>query len=169
MEFNLVDDSSINAWAMPGGKVVVYKGILPVAENETGLAVVMGHEIAHVIANHGNERMSQALLTQMGGNALGAALAQVSVQVEGVEPVGVAPVGVELVWVEQGWVEPVGAAQGVEAPIPGYTFLGAQSLKAPVAEGTVEKVAEEATERAHRRQRQLMAPSSQIPTRSLNQ
>ena len=77
-EFNLVDDSSVNAWAMPGGKVVVYTGILPVAENETGLAVVMGHEIAHVIANHGNERMSQALLTQMGGNALGAALAQQS-------------------------------------------------------------------------------------------
>jgi predicted Zn-dependent protease len=78
-EFNLVKNSEANAWAMPGGKVVVYTGILPIAKNENGLAgglaVVMGHEIAHAIANHGNERMSQALLTQMGGVALSAALA----------------------------------------------------------------------------------------------
>ena len=55
-EFNLVDDPAVNAWCMPGGKVVVYSGLLPVAKNEDGLAVVMGHEIAHAIANHGNER-----------------------------------------------------------------------------------------------------------------
>ena len=73
-EFNLIKDESANAWAMPGGKVAVYTGILPVTENETGLAVVMGHEVAHVIAQHGSERMSQALLTQLGGAALGAAL-----------------------------------------------------------------------------------------------
>lgn len=75
-EFNLVEDPAVNAWAMPGGKVVVYSGLLPVARNETGLAVVMGHEIAHAVANHGDERMSQGLLTEMGGLALSAALAQ---------------------------------------------------------------------------------------------
>ena len=75
-EFNLVDDKEVNAWCMPGGKVVVYNGILPVAQNETGLAVVMGHEIAHAVANHGNERMSQAMLVEMGGVGLSAALSQ---------------------------------------------------------------------------------------------
>lgn len=73
-EFNLVEDSLVNAWCMPGGKVVVYTGILPVTQDETGLAVVVGHEIAHAVANHGNERMSQGLLVQMGGMALSAAL-----------------------------------------------------------------------------------------------
>jgi predicted Zn-dependent protease len=73
-EFNLVESEEVNAWCMPGGKVVVYSGILPVTQNEAGLAVVMGHEIAHAIAEHGNERMSQQLLAQMGGMALATAL-----------------------------------------------------------------------------------------------
>ncbi len=73
-EFNLVADPSLNAWCMPGGKVVVYTGILPVCQDENGLAVVMGHEIAHAVARHGNERMSQALLVQMGGMALSVAI-----------------------------------------------------------------------------------------------
>ena len=69
-EFNLVEDEQVNAWCMPGGKVVVYTGILPVTKDETGLAVVMGHEIAHAIAEHGNERMSQQLLQQAGAVGL---------------------------------------------------------------------------------------------------
>jgi predicted Zn-dependent protease len=73
-EFKLVEDKAVNAWAMPGGKVVVYTGLLPVAQNEAGLAAVMGHEIAHVFADHGAERMSQQLLVQMGGIALSEAL-----------------------------------------------------------------------------------------------
>jgi predicted Zn-dependent protease len=73
-EFNLVKDKQVNAFCMPGGKVVVFKGILPITENEFGLATVMGHEIGHAIARHGNERMSQGLVTQLGGAALGAAL-----------------------------------------------------------------------------------------------
>jgi predicted Zn-dependent protease len=73
-EFNLVESKDVNAWCMPGGKVVVYTGIIPVVQNEPGLAVVMGHEIAHAIAEHGNERMSQGLLAQAGGMALDAAL-----------------------------------------------------------------------------------------------
>jgi predicted Zn-dependent protease len=75
-DFNLIeDDKMVNAWAMPGGKVAVYTGILPYTQDETGLAVVMGHEVAHAIADHGNERMSQALLANMGGMALSVALA----------------------------------------------------------------------------------------------
>jgi predicted Zn-dependent protease len=74
-EFNVIkDDDTVNAWAMPGGKVAVYTGLLPVAQNDEGLATVMGHEIAHVLAGHGNERMSQGLLTQLGGAALSVAV-----------------------------------------------------------------------------------------------
>jgi len=73
-EFNLVDSDVPNAWCMPGGKVVVYTGILPYTKDENGLAVVMGHEIAHAVARHGNERMSHAMLVQMGGMALSTAI-----------------------------------------------------------------------------------------------
>ncbi len=73
-EFNLVASDQVNAWAMPGGKVVFYEGILPICENETGIAVVMGHEVAHAVAEHGNERMSQGLLTQGGLLVLAKAL-----------------------------------------------------------------------------------------------
>ena len=75
-EFNLVDSKEANAWCMPGGKVVVYSGILPLTSNEVGLAVVMGHEIAHAVADHGDERMSQGLLAELGGAALSQALSQ---------------------------------------------------------------------------------------------
>ncbi len=70
-EFNLVDNKEVNAWCMPGGKVVVYTGLLPVAQNEAALAIVLGHEITHAVAHHGQERMSQAMIAQglqMGGN-----------------------------------------------------------------------------------------------------
>ena len=73
-EFNLVESDEANAWAMPGGKVVFYTGILPVCQDEEGIAVVMGHEVAHAVAQHGSERMSQGLMTQLGGAALGVAL-----------------------------------------------------------------------------------------------
>ncbi|NHZ85711.1 MAG: M48 family metalloprotease [Planctomycetia bacterium] len=73
-EFNLVESNEVNAWCMPGGKVVFYTGILPLTKDENGLAVVMGHEIAHAIAEHGNERMSQGLMAQLGGVALAIAV-----------------------------------------------------------------------------------------------
>ncbi|HSW53509.1 MAG TPA: M48 family metallopeptidase [Ignavibacteriaceae bacterium] len=73
-EFNLIESPEANAWCMPGGKVVVYSGILPITQNQTGLAVVMGHEIAHAIAQHGGERMSQGLMQQLGGVALSVAI-----------------------------------------------------------------------------------------------
>jgi len=75
-EFNLIEDANVNAWCMSGGKVVVYTGLLPITQTETGLATVMGHEIAHAVARHGSERMSDQMLLQLGGTALSAALAQ---------------------------------------------------------------------------------------------
>ena len=75
-EFNTVESKDANAWCMPGGKVVVYTGLLPITQTETALAIVVGHEIAHAIATHGNERMSQAMVQQLGGAALEVALAQ---------------------------------------------------------------------------------------------
>lgn len=75
-QFNLIENKEANAWCMPGGKVVVYSGILPITRTETGLAVILGHEIAHAVAEHGRERMSQQLIAQFGGMALAQALAQ---------------------------------------------------------------------------------------------
>jgi predicted Zn-dependent protease len=76
-EFNLIDDpKTVNAWCMPGGKVAFYTGIMPICKDEAGVAVVMGHEVAHAIANHGRERMSQGLIANMGLSTLGAALGQ---------------------------------------------------------------------------------------------
>jgi predicted Zn-dependent protease len=73
-EFNLVENKVLNAWCMPGGKVVFYTGIMPLTQNDAGIAVVMGHEIAHAVARHGNERMSQQMLIQFGGIALSEAI-----------------------------------------------------------------------------------------------
>jgi predicted Zn-dependent protease len=63
-EFNLVENKEVNAWCMPGGKVVCYTGLLPITLNETALAIVLGHEITHAVAGHGRERMSEQLLAQ---------------------------------------------------------------------------------------------------------
>jgi predicted Zn-dependent protease len=94
-EFNLVEDSLVNAWAMPGGKVVVYTGILPITQDETGLAVVLGHEVAHAIAEHGNERMSQQLLQQAGAVGLMVAMKDEPVQTQALW-LGVYGVGTQL-------------------------------------------------------------------------
>ncbi|WP_297766370.1 M48 family metallopeptidase, partial [uncultured Muriicola sp.] len=65
-EYNLVQDETVNAWCMPGGKIVFYTGILPICQNETGIAVVMGHEVAHALADHGAQRMSAGMAQQLG-------------------------------------------------------------------------------------------------------
>lgn len=72
-EYKLVDSPDVNAWCMPGGKIVVYTGILPITQDEAGLATVMGHEVSHALANHGAQRMSAAQLQQLG--AVGVAVA----------------------------------------------------------------------------------------------
>lgn len=73
-EFNLLENNQLNAWCMPGGKVAVYSGILPVTKTDKGLAVVLGHEISHALAGHGNERISQAMIAQYGGAILGSTI-----------------------------------------------------------------------------------------------
>ena len=65
-EYNLVDSKEVNAWCMPGGKIVFYTGILPICKDDAGIAAVMGHEVAHALANHGQQRMSAGLLQQLG-------------------------------------------------------------------------------------------------------
>jgi len=73
-EFNVVANDAVNAWAMPGGKIMFYTGIFPITQNDEGIAVVMAHEIAHAVARHGNERMSQQLLLAVGAAGIDAAL-----------------------------------------------------------------------------------------------
>lgn len=73
-EYNLVKDEAINAWCMPGGKIVFYTGILPVAQNEAAVAAIMGHEVAHALANHGQQRMSAGMLQQVAAVGMNVAL-----------------------------------------------------------------------------------------------
>jgi len=116
-EFNLVEDKQVNAWCMPGGKVVVYTGLLPVAKDDTGLAVVMGHEIAHAIAEHGNERMSQGLLAQLGGVALSTALSTKSSETQQLW------MSVYGVGSQYGAILPYGRLQESEADQLGLVFM----------------------------------------------
>ena len=76
-EFNLVQDKSVNAWCMPGGKIVVYEGLLPITQNESSLAIVLGHEIAHAVAKHSAEQLSKQYKQQMGQQVAGAVLGAV--------------------------------------------------------------------------------------------
>ena len=116
-EFNLVQDDQVNAWCMPGGKVVVYTGILPVTNNEVGLAVVMGHEIAHAIAEHGNERMSHQLLQQVGAVGLMVAMKDEPVQTQALW-LSVYGVGTTV-----GAILPYSRAQETEADHLGLIFM----------------------------------------------
>lgn len=75
-EFNVIKSDELNAWCMPGGKIAFYEGIMPVCKNDVGVAVVMAHEIAHAVAKHSNERMTQQLGLQLGGMALSQALSE---------------------------------------------------------------------------------------------
>jgi predicted Zn-dependent protease len=77
-EFHLVADATPNAFCMPGGKIVVYEGILPFTQDETGLAVVLGHEVAHAVAKHSNERMSQQMVMSLGGEVVNVAVSKKS-------------------------------------------------------------------------------------------
>lgn len=81
-EYNLVNDPAVNAWCMPGGKIVVYSGLLPVSLNENALAVVMGHEVSHALLQHGNQRMSGSMLQQFGGLTLALALSSKPAQTQ---------------------------------------------------------------------------------------
>jgi len=77
-EYNLVESKEVNAWCMPGGKIVFYTGILPITQDDAGMAVVMGHEVSHALLNHGQQRMSSDVLTQLGAVGVGAAVGKQS-------------------------------------------------------------------------------------------
>ena len=81
-EYKLVNSKDVNAWCMPGGKIVVYSGILPITKDEAGLATVLGHEVSHALANHGQQRMSAGLLQQLGAAGVGVAVGSKSEQTQ---------------------------------------------------------------------------------------
>lgn len=116
-EFNLVKDTSVNAFCMPGGKIVVFEGILPVTQTDAGLAVVLGHEIAHAIAKHTNERMSQQLAT----NSVGSAVATIF-QYKSQTAQTVAATGYGL-FAEYGFTLPYSRKQEYEADRLGLIFM----------------------------------------------
>jgi len=128
-EFNLVKSSDVNAFCMPGGKIVVYEGILPVTRDETGLAVVLGHEVAHAVAKHSNERMSQAVLQEYGSAALGMALDGRSAAVQQIAS-SVYGLGTQL-----GIMLPYSRKQELEADQLGLIFMAMAGYNPQMAEG----------------------------------
>jgi len=116
-EFNVVESKEVNAWCMPGGKVVFYSGIIPVCKDETGIAVVMGHEVAHAVAKHGAERMSQEMLAQLGGTALSVALAS---KPQETQNLWMTAFGVSA---QYGALLPISRAQESEADHLGLVFM----------------------------------------------
>lgn len=116
-EFHLVKSTEVNAFCMPGGKIVVYEGILPYTRDETGLAVVLGHEVAHAVARHSNERMSQQLMTQLGGVGLGLALSN---QKEKTQEIALAAYGLGS---QFGFLLPYSRKHELEADHLGLIFM----------------------------------------------
>lgn len=128
-EFNLVKSPEVNAFCMPGGKIVVYEGILPITKDETGLAVVLGHEVAHAVAKHANERMSQQMLQQYGGAALGVALSGTSGTVQNVAN------SVYGLGAQYGVMLPYSRKQELEADKLGLIFMAMAGYNPQEAEG----------------------------------
>ena len=117
-EFTLVEDDQVNAFCMPGGKIVVYSGILPVTQNETGLAVVLGHEVGHAVAKHASERMSNQMALQYGAAGLDALLSRSSstIRTAGQTVFGL---GAQI-----GIMTPYNHKQELEADFLGMVFMG---------------------------------------------
>ena len=126
-EFNLIDDPQVNAFCMPGGKIVVYTGILPITQNEAGLAVVLGHEVAHAVAKHANERMSQQMVAQYGAAGLGALLSKSS---SAVQTVGQSVFGLGA---QYGVLLPFSRTQESEADHLGLIFMAIAGYSPDVA------------------------------------
>jgi predicted Zn-dependent protease len=116
-EFNLVKSTDVNAFCMPGGKIVVYEGILPITRDETGLAVVLGHEVAHAVAKHANERMSQQMVASYGSAAVGAAL---STKSESTQQIAATVFGLGA---QYGVLLPYSRKQELEADQLGLVFM----------------------------------------------
>lgn len=128
-EFNLVKSTDVNAFCMPGGKIVVYEGILPITQDETGLAVVLGHEVAHAVAKHANERMSQQVLSQYGSSALGMVLDGKSAAVQTVAST------VYGLGAQYGVMLPYSRKQELEADQLGLIFMAMAGYNPQMAEG----------------------------------
>ena len=126
-EFNLIDDPQVNAFCMPGGKIVVYTGILPYTQDENGLAVVLGHEVAHAVAKHANERMSQQMVAQYGAAGLDAVLSKSS---SAVKSVGQTVFGVGA---QYGVLLPYSRKQESEADHLGLIFMAIAGYSPQVA------------------------------------
>lgn len=127
-EFNLVKSADVNAFCMPGGKIVVYEGILPITQDETGLAVVLGHEVAHAVAKHANERMSQQVLQQYGNTALGMVLDGKSAAVQNIAAT------VYGVGSQYGIMLPYSRKQELEADQLGLIFMAMAGYNPQMAE-----------------------------------
>lgn len=137
-EFRTVDNKELNAWCMPGGKVVFYTGILPICKSEDGIAVVMGHEVAHAIAEHGRERMSRAMLaqgiTQVGAVAIGVSTGNQQMMELGAQVLGI---GTQL-----GGVLPNSRKQESEADKLGLIFMAMAGYNPNEAVAFWERMAE---------------------------
>jgi predicted Zn-dependent protease len=117
-EFVVFDDAkTANAFCLPGGKVGVYTGLMPIARDENGLATVIGHEVSHAVARHGGERMSQALMSQLGGTVLGVALKNYSAQTQNLW------LGIYGVSSQVGWTLPHSRRQELEADHLGLIYM----------------------------------------------
>jgi len=126
-EFNLIDDPQVNAFCMPGGKIVVYTGILPYTKDENGLAVVLGHEVAHAVAKHANERMSQQMVAQYGAAGMSALLSKSS---SAVQTVGQSVFGLGA---QYGVLLPYSRKQESEADHLGLIFMAIAGYSPDVA------------------------------------
>ena len=140
-EFILVDDPQVNAFCMPGGKIVVYSGILAYTKDETGLAVVVGHEVGHAIARHANERLSQQMASQYGGAGLSALLSKSSSAVQNIGSI-VYGLGTEM-----GVMLPYSRKQELEADYLGLVLMAISGYDPSVAASFWERMSQQQNNR----------------------